>query len=137
MSSSPGTAQVIAPDAGTAFARTTGDMKEILKQLLEAEQGGRQAAAHLEEEARLLLQQAEREGEEIVRQQRSATSQQIAQWEEEAQAQIEAGRRAIACRTEEALKQMRRQALERRSEAVARVMAILLAEVEPPGGTGP
>jgi hypothetical protein len=105
-------------------------MKETLRHLLDAEQAGRQAASRLEEEAAKLLAQARTDSEMIERDVREATAHQIAALKQEAQAEVERGRQLIAQQSAATSERLRQQAEARRVEAVARVMGLLLGEIE-------
>jgi F0F1-type ATP synthase membrane subunit b/b' len=103
-------------------------MKEILRRLLEAEEAGRCAAAELQAAGDELVRRARSECEAIVNRARTNTAREIEELERRMQSEIEAGRQAIVNEAEQAARQLRAQAGQRRHEAVRRVVAMLLGE---------
>jgi vacuolar-type H+-ATPase subunit H len=106
-------------------------MKEVLRQLLEAEEAGRQAAAQLEQTGEEILLHARAECEEIARQGRLDAASEIEGLRDRTRAQTEAGRQAIAQEADASIERLRCLAARQRAEAVARVVAILLGEAKP------
>lgn len=104
-------------------------VKDILRQLLEAEEAGRRNAAALEAEGDELLHQAKAECDAIVGQIRQETGGRVDGLERDAQAQVEVERQAIIQKTSEVIEGLRAQAAARRSLAVDRVVALLLGEL--------
>jgi vacuolar-type H+-ATPase subunit H len=105
-------------------------LKETLRQLLEAEEAGRQAAAEQEaageEIVRTARAECERRGQAI----RASAESKIAELEWKAQAEIDEGCHAIADETDAAIERLKRQAAGHRAVAVQKVVAMLLGEEE-------
>jgi vacuolar-type H+-ATPase subunit H len=104
-------------------------VKDILRQLLEAEEAGRRSAAALETEGEELIHEAKAECDAIVGQIRQETGGRVDELERSAQAQIEVERQAIIQKASEMIEGLRAQATARRSLAVDRVVALLLGEL--------
>ena len=103
-------------------------MKEILRRLLQAEEAGRKAAAVLEERGEEFLCAAKAESEQIVRRIRSDAQTETEKLERQAQDETLHGRQAIAREADATIERMKSQTVKRRSEAVARIIKLLLDE---------
>ena len=106
-------------------------MKDILKQLLEAEEAGRQEAAGLEAAGEALLRQASAERDTLVTQIRAETARQIDELTRETAARVQREREAITERAAQTVVWLRAEAASRRQAAVDRTVAILLGEEQP------
>ncbi len=103
-------------------------MKEVLRRLLEAEQAGRQAATQLEDQAAELLRRAQQQSEQVRREAHTAMARQIEELRRRTQQEIEAAQQTIRRDTDAAIERLQARIAERRAQAVASVMALLLAE---------
>jgi vacuolar-type H+-ATPase subunit H len=103
--------------------------KDILRQLIEAEESGKRDAAALEAEGEELIRQTTAECDAIVGRIRQETRGRVDELERHAQADIEAERQAIIQKASETIEGLRAQAEARRSLAVERAVARLLGEL--------
>lgn len=103
-------------------------MKEVLRQLLEAEEAGRRTAAALEAEGEQLSSAARAESERIVHGRRAAAAQEIAELEGRVRADTARRAEDIARAGDAEVEKLREQAAARRQAAVPRVVAMLLGE---------
>ena len=104
-------------------------MKEILRQLLEAEEAGQRAAAELEASGEELLRKAKIEGDNAVQKVRSDTERRIEELKRQAGTQAQQGCLAVRQETDATIERLRGEAVRRRPQAIARVVAMLLGEV--------
>ena len=104
-------------------------VKDILRQLIEAEESGRRDAAALEAEGEELIHQAKAECDAIIGRIRQETRGRVVELERRAQAHIEVERQAIIQKASETIDGLRAQAEARRSLAVDRAVARLLGEL--------
>ena len=104
-------------------------VKDILRQLIEAEEAGRRDAAALEAEGEELIRQAKAECDAIVGRIRQETGRRVDELERSAQAHVEVERQAIIQKASETIEGLRAQAAARRSLAVDRAVALLIGEL--------
>ncbi len=118
-------------------------MKDALQQLLRAEEAGRRSAASREAEGRRLIEEADAESERIAEHGRQDLSRRIEALGKEIRADTDEQRRALAEDNERSIESCREQSARRRSEAVGRLVALLLEEPTAPkanaerGSSGP
>ena len=105
-------------------------LKETLRQLLEAEDAGRQAAAELEAAGDEIAHKARAEGEKCAQAIRLLAEREIAELERQVQTEIEEGCQAVAHETDATIERLKTQATGQRVEAVKKVVAMLLGEEE-------
>jgi vacuolar-type H+-ATPase subunit H len=105
-------------------------LKETLRQLLEAEEAGRQAAAGLEAAGDEIVRKARIEAERCAQAVRVSAEREIEELERQAQSGIDRDCKAIADETDATVERLKTQAAGRRAEAVKKVVAIPLGEEE-------
>ena len=103
-------------------------MKEILRHLLEAEEAGCRAAAELEARGEELLRRARAEAESIARNVRADAERQCEVLQRQSRIQAQQGCQAIMEETDAAIERLRAEAANRRPQAVAVSVAMLLGE---------
>lgn len=105
-------------------------VKETLRHLLEAEEAGRREAARLEAAGDEIVRKARAEGEKYAQAIRLTVEREIAELQRQAQTEIEQGCQAIVHETDATIERLKTQAATQRSEAVKKVVAILLGDEE-------
>ncbi|MBI2481272.1 MAG: hypothetical protein HYV60_22320 [Planctomycetia bacterium] len=103
-------------------------MKEILRHLLEAEELGCRAVAELEARGEELLRRATTESDSIIHNVRADTERQSGVLKRQSRTQAQQDCQAILQETDVTIERVRAEAIDRRPQAVERIVAMLLGE---------
>lgn len=112
-------------------------MKDVLRQLLNAEESGRQAVRAKEMEGEQIVRRAHDEAERITREWHERTQREIAELEQAARKDLASRQAALTQHTNMKIEQLNQEARQHWTTAVDAIVTLLLGESSPSQGTSP